>query len=61
MNRKNTYITPKMLCIRLNTLNIMAGSYIETGSTDGQGHGEFEANARAASSSWIIGDEEDEE
>lgn len=50
-----------MLCIRLNTLNIMAASYIETGSTDGQGHGEFEANARAASSSWIIGDEEDEE
>ncbi|MBQ7452230.1 MAG: hypothetical protein IJV60_06745 [Prevotella sp.] len=57
--KRNTYITPEIKTCLLNIPSLMAGSYIEKGSTDGQGSGKLDAPAKQGSSLFDTENEED--
>ena len=57
--KHNIYITPEIKTVILYMPRLMAGSYIGSGSTDGQGNGDFDASAKRGTSLFDTGDEED--
>lgn len=56
---KKKYILPYFELITIRPMQMLATSNLEAGSTDGQGQGQFDANAKSSAgfdASW--GDEE---
>lgn len=57
--KHNIYITPEIKTVILYMPRLMAGSYIGSGSTDGQGSGKLDAPAKRGTSLFDTGEEED--
>jgi len=46
---KKKYLIPYFRLIMLRPHSLLAASFVEGGSTDGQGQGQFDANAKSSS------------